>query len=188
MSKKAKARATFFLVASLSLALVISLVIGACFFTSLFKTEKTEQRSRYKLSIGLVDTKKTTVNVYSANIMRGGIMCTDFSRIADKCGYTMIVNGSEIRFYLNNDDSDILTLYLGKDTAYLNSNPVHLSVPIYKVGESIHLPIDFVANYFDGITVEVSEEKGTISIEYITPASCSLKLKYPKRLEALDIS
>ncbi len=186
MSKKAKARTLFFIIASLSIALVLSIIIGACFFVSLFKNEKVEQRNRYKLSIGLVDTKKASANVYKANIIRDDVMCTDFTRIADRCGYTMIVNGNEMKFYLNNSESDILTLYLGEDTAYINSNPVHLSVAVYKVSDRIHLPIEFISNYFEGITIEVNEEKGTISIEYIAPTDCSLKLKYPKNLEPLD--
>lgn len=188
MSKKAKARAIFFMIASLSIALVLSIIIGTCFFVSLFKNEKVEQRNRYRLSIGLVDTKKASTNVYKANIVRGGVLCTDFTRIADRCGYTMIVNGNEMKFYLNNEQSDILTLYLGEDTAYINSNPVHLSVAVYKVSERIHLPIEFISNYFDGVTIDVNEEKGTISIEYINPTECSLRLKYPEGLEPLDKS
>ena len=186
MTKRAKVRLLFFCVASLSIALVISLVIGICFFVSLHKTEKTEEINRYKVHIGLVDTKKTTYNAYIRDVMRGGVLCTNFSQISDKCGYTMIVNGDEIRYYLNNEASDMLTLRNGDTRAYLNDNPVHMAVPMYKIGENIYLPLDFVANYFEGISVVVDSEKSEIVIEYNDPKTCSLRLKYPQVLDPVD--
>ncbi len=178
----------FFISASLAIALVISLVIGICFFTSLHKKDKVAEINRYKLSIGLVDTKKTTMNVYTKNIVRDGIMCVNFSQISEKCGYTMLVDENEIRFYLNNDDRDMLSLTIGEHRMYLNENPVYSVVAPYKVGENIYLPVGFVTTYFDGITIETDNEKKTITIEYIEPKRCFLKLKSPQTIEPLDES
>lgn len=186
MSEKAKIRFWFFVASSLALALVISLVIGICFFTSLKKSKEPEAIARYRLSIGLADTGKSSMNVYRRNIVRNGVMCTDFSQISEKCGYTKIVNGNELRFYLNNNDDDVIVLENGKDVAYLNGVPIHLATPVYKIGDNVYLPIDVINNYFSGISVAVDDEKATIVIEYIDPPSCSLKIKYPSVCEALD--
>ena len=186
MSEKAKVRFYFFIVASLSIALVISLVIGICFFTSLHKKEKVTSVSRYKLSIGLVDTAMKTSTVPAKNAVRNGVLCTSLSQIAESCGYTKMINGNEIRFYLNNNDGDVMILNVGSDVATLNANPVHLSTPVYKVGEEVYVPLNTIITYFDGINVTVDDEKATIIIEYIEPKKCSLKLKDPKACEALE--
>ncbi len=188
MSQKAKVRFLFFVSASFAIALVISLVIGVCFFTALHKKDKATEISRYKLSIGLVDTKKSTMNVYTKNIVRDGIMCVNFSQISEKCGYTMLIDEDEIRFYLNNNDGDMMIVTMGEHRAYLNGVPVYLSVSPYKVGENIYLPIDFITTYFDGITIESDDEAKTITIEYIEPKKCSLKLKGVQNIEPLDKS
>lgn len=188
MSKKAKTRFYFFIVASFTIALVISLVIGSCFFISLHKKEKTTSVSRYKISIGLIDTKMTNMTVSAKYAVRDGVLCTSFSKIAEVCGYTKMINANEIRFYLNNDDGDMMVLNVGSDTAYLNGNPVHLATPSYKVGESIYVPVDFISTYFSGINITVNDEKATIVIEYIDPHKCALKLKYPTACPALDPS
>ena len=186
MSERAKVRFYFFLIASLSIALVVSLVIGACFFISLRKKDKTESIGRYKLSIGLVDTALSNSTVSSKNIMRGDVMCTSFTLLSEKCGYTKVTNGNEIRYYLNNNDNDMMLLVVGSDVAKLNGNPVHLSTPVYKKGEILYVPMDLIINYFGGISVTVDDEKATILIEYIDPKECFLKLKAPETTTALD--
>lgn len=188
MSEKAKVRFYFFIVASLSIALVILLVIGTCFFVSLHKKEKTASVGRYRVSIGLVDTAMKTSNVSSKNIVRDGVLCTSFSQIAEACGYTKMIDGDEIRFYLNNGDGDMMILNVGSDVAVLNSNPVHLSTPVYKIGETVYVPIDLITTYFDGINITVDGEKATIVVEYADPKKCFLKLKYPKASPPLDKS
>lgn len=189
VTKKAKLRFVFYIVGSLAVALVISLVIGISFFVSLNKKEDKKEDieiERYTLSIGLVDTKKTKSRVYGKDIIRDGVMCTDFSRISDECGYTSLVNGDEIRFYFNNDSEDMLVVTVGEDTAYLNGNPVHISTSVYKIGSKIYLPVDFINTYMEGFTVIVDNEKATIIVEYEEPKKCLLKLKYPQTLEPLE--
>ena len=118
MSKKAKARFIFFLVSSFALTLVISLIIGACFFISLHSTDKPKTVERYRLSFGYVDAKKTEKYVYSKDIMRNGEMCVNFSDVAEFCRFTIVGDQNKVKFYFNNSDGDILEITIGSNIAY----------------------------------------------------------------------
>ncbi len=186
VSKKAKARFIFFLISSFTIALVISLIIGACFFISLYSFEKTKTVDSYKLNSGYVDAKKTTKYVYSSDILRGGVMCVDFSDIAEFCAFTVVGDGDDIMFYFNNNDDDLLEITIGQNIAYVNRNPVNMPTSAYMVGDDIYLPFEFVSRFMEGVTLSVDEEKSTINLEYSDTVECSLKLKYPNALSPID--
>ena len=186
MSKKAKARFVFFLISSFTLALVISIVIGTCFFISLYSSEKTSTVNRYKLVSGYVDAKKTTKYVYSSDIMRGGTMCVDFSDIAEFCAFTVVGNGDDVMFYFNNSDNDLLEISIGQNIAYVNRNPINMRVPAYIIGEDIYLSVEFVTRFMEGINLIVDDQKRTINIEYSDSAEFSLRLKYPDALSPIE--
>ena len=177
VSKKAKARFIFFLVASFALALVISLIIGACFFISLHSTDKPKTVDRYKLSYGYVDAKKTEKYVYSKDIIRNGEMCVNFSDIAEFCRFTTVGDREKVKFYFNNSDSDILEITVGNNIAYVNENPVNMHISPYMIGDSIYLPAEFVLRYFEGISITSDDEKKTVNIDYSDSVECSLRLK-----------
>lgn len=177
MSEKAKARFIFFLVASFALALVISLIIGACFFISLHSADRPKTVERYKLSFGYTDAKKTEKYVYSEDIMRNGEMCVNFSDIAEFCRFTTVGDQKNVKFYFNNSDSDILEITVGKNIAYVNKNPVNMPTSAYMIGDTLYLPVEFVLRYFEGISITRDDEKKTINIEYSDEIECSLRLK-----------
>lgn len=186
MSKKAKARFIFFLISSVALALVISLIIGICFFVSLFIHDKVEQIESYKQYLGYVDAKKTTKTVYSSNIIRNGVMCVNFSDIAEFSAFTVVGNGDEMMFYFNNDDGDLLVVNIGSNIAYANGNPINMPTSVYTLGDDIYIPVDFLSKYIDGVTFRADDEKRTIHIEFSDTAECALRLKYPSELEPID--
>ena len=177
MSKKAKMRFVFFLVSSFALALIISVILGTAFFISLHSADAPETVERYKLYSGYVDAKKTEKYVYSKDIMRSGKMCVNFSDIAEFCRFTTVGDREKIKFYFNNDDSDILEITIGLNIAYVNENPVNMEIPVYTVGDSIYLPVEFVLRYLDGISITSDDQKKTINVEYSDTVECSLRLK-----------
>lgn len=177
MSKKAKARFIFFLVSSFALALVISLIIGACFFISLHSANRPKTVERYKLSYGYVDAKKTEKYVYSKDIMRNGEMCVNFSDIAEFCRFTTVGDQKKVKFYFNNSDGDILEIIVGSNIAYVNENPVNMPTSAYMIGDTIYLPVQFILRYFEGVAITSDDEKKTISVEYSDEIECSLRLK-----------
>lgn len=177
MSKKAKARFIFFLVSSFALALVISLIIGACFFISLHSADRPKTVERYKLYSGYTDAKKTEKYVYSEEIMRNGEMCVNFSDIAEFCRFTTVGDQKKVKFYFNNSDSDILEITVGQNIAYVNGNPVNMPTSAYMIGDSVYLPVEFVLRYFEGISITSDDEKKTMNVEYSDTLECSLRLK-----------
>lgn len=183
MSQKKKLRLIALVIMSVSLALITCLIIGACFFTSLHKKDKTDAVSRYKLLIGIVDGKKESYNSYTDRTVRDGVRFTDFTRISDRLKWTTVRNGNDIRFYLNNEDEDTLSLKVGESIVYVNRNPVRIKGKSFELSGNLYLPLDFVGSAFDGITVTENAEKNTVTIEYLEPEKCSLRLKYPVPLE-----
>ena len=186
MSKKAKARFIFFIVSSLILALTISLVIGACFSISLHSHEKEDTVDRYKLYSGYVDAKKTTKYVYRSDVVRGGVMCVDFSDIAEFCKFTVVGDGDEMTFYFNNRDNDVLEITVGQTVAYVNGNPINMPTAAYIIGDDIYLPVEFLSRYVDGVVFTSDDEKETMNIEYSDTVECSLRLKAPDALTQID--
>jgi len=186
VSKKARARFIFFVFASFTLALIISIIYGACFFISLRTFKKDDTVERYKLYSGYVDASKTTKNVYSEDIIRGGVMCLDFSDIAEFCAFTVIGDGDDITFYFNNGDKDILEITVGQTVAYVNGNPISMPAAAYMIDDDIYLPVEFVSRYIDGVTFTSDDEKETIKIEYSDTAECSLRLKAPSSTPPID--
>ena len=177
MSKKAKARFIFFLVSSFALALVISLIIGACFFISLHSADRPKTVERYRLSFGYVDAKKTTKYVYAKDIMRNGEMCVNFSDIAEFCRFTTVGDRKNVKFYFNNSDGDILEITVGTNIAYVNGNPINMPTSAYMIGDTVYLPVQFVLRYFEGISITSDNEKRTINVLYSDEVECSLRLK-----------
>ena len=76
------------------------------------------------------------MTVSAKNTVRNGVLCTNLSKIAELCGYTKMINANEIRFYLNNNDGDMMVLNVGSDSAKLNGTPVHLATEVYTGGEN----------------------------------------------------
>lgn len=177
MSEKAKARFIFFLVASFALALVISLIVGACFFISLHSADRPKTVERYKLYSGYTDAKKTEKYVYSKDIMRDGKMCVSFSDIAEFCRFTTVGDRKNVKFYFNNSDRDILEITVGTNIAYVNENPVNMPTSAYLIGDTLYLPVQFVLRYFEGISITSDDEKKAINVEYSDEVECSLRLK-----------
>lgn len=186
MSQKNKLRLIALVIMSLVISLVTLAVVGGCFFTSLHKKTVKAPPSRYKLLIGIEDGDKESFNVHADKTVRGGVRFTDFTRLSDFLKWTTVRNGKDIRFYLNNEDEDMLFFTLGDDVVYVNGNPVRLMGASFEMSEHIYLPLDFVASSFDGISVVENKEKNTVTIEYMEPKKCSLKLKFPEALKPLS--
>ncbi len=186
MSEKAKMRFIFYTVVSLSIALIISLIIGISFFLSLRLTGADSTPERYRFTSGMPEGKKNQVTLKTEDIMRNGQLCVNFSDIADKCSFTFVSDGSEMRFYLNNSHGDILTLKSSSSVAYLNSVPVRLSTEVYKINGKVYLPLDFVGHYINGITVKADSENATVNIEYSGAEKCFLNIKYPQPTMPID--
>ncbi len=150
-----------FLVYLLLLALILS-VFSVIFFINLNKVDKSDKSD---FIYYLADNKKSRIPYDT--VKRNGAVYVNLSEIAEKFDISITGSYDELRFLPDKND-EYVRFYPDSRTAYVNGNPIILSVPAVLEDECLWIPIDFITRYVDGISLKYNEKERTITVKRLS--------------------
>ena len=83
--------------------------------------------------------------------------------LSEKFGYTVIYTKKDNTIDIINDSNKI-TLYIDKDTAYVNGEELYISSPAYITNNTTYVPVRFISESF-GLKVDWNQDSWEVSID-----------------------
>ncbi|MBQ4150433.1 MAG: D-alanyl-D-alanine carboxypeptidase family protein [Clostridia bacterium] len=146
---RGNATAVFFIVFFVVVAL-ISAFIAIDFFES-------EKRASVNYVIGKEQYKVSGDDAYSSN----GVLMVCFDDIAKLCEMTVTGSADKKIFYARESDQKI-EISDGESMVISNNQPYAMSAPAAVLDRGVFVPLDFVKEYIEGITVEFKDDTLTV--------------------------
>ena len=138
---RGNATAVFFIVFFVGVAL-----ISAFIAIDIFESEK---RASVNYVIGKEQYKVSGDDAYSSN----GVLMVCFDDIAKLCEMTVTGSADKKIFYARESDQKI-EISDGESMVISNNQPYAMSAPAAVLDRGVFVPLDFVKEYIEGITVE----------------------------------
>ncbi|MBQ4576057.1 MAG: hypothetical protein IJA85_12825 [Clostridia bacterium] len=133
------------------------------------------------------DEDMTSRTVKRESIVINDTLYINITEIALLCEFTTTGDLDEIRLISKNESNDNVKLVLDSPVITINGNPVRLSAPVFKSGESVFVPIEFFDSYVTGITVTYDKENAKVTIVREVTGMTEAKLNKPSEPIYADI-
>ncbi len=133
------------------------------------------------------DAAMTKRTVERESVIMNRTLYINITEIALLCEFTTTGDLDELRLISKNESNDNVKLVLDSPVIAINGNPVRLSAPIFKSGESVYVPYEFFTDYVTGITVTFDEENSKVTIVREISGMTEAKLNKPSEPIYADI-
>lgn len=165
--KNKNKRIILFVICVIFFTLIITVLLSAFTLASLYYKSVSVFQSNIIFKIYSSDSQKTiSYNSKESLVYRDNVPYVNFNLISDVCNFSIIGDSSAQRILLRNDREDSIVFDVG--TSFVTINNVNITmngISIYTSDKILLIPLDFLNNYFDGITV--SEDSNNDRIIHI---------------------
>lgn len=135
----------------------------------------------YTYTIGRTDEDSVYAVTWGGDfITREGVLYTNFTDIAEYLGMVVTGGSGKLRFVIPTDDVDRyseLVFVVGSDGAEINGTRVRMDGASFEYENELFLPLDFVEENVNGITITKNEKRHRILIERTQKADSEGKLR-----------
>lgn len=135
----------------------------------------------YTYTIGRTDEDSVYAVTWGGDfITREGVLYTNFTDIAEYLGMVVTGGSGKLRFVIPTDDVDRyseLVFVVGSDGAEINGTRVRMDGASFEYENELFLPLDFVEENVNGITITKNEKRHRIQIERTQKADEEGKLR-----------
>lgn len=178
--KRRSAAFKLFVTRILLFVVVFAVMAGlsaALFFLNLNHVESTDS-SRYSYNIG---TSKYSLPYVKA--VRDDRVYVSFTDIAEMCDLAVTGSVEDMKYVIKGDEAETIRFVTDSRVVYVNGVETRLGAECrYEDGE-LYVPVDFVSAYFQGLNVEVNEDKHDVTVSR-TITNLNEDGKLPKGTEA----
>ncbi len=165
--KNKNKRIILFVICIIFFTFIITVLSSAFTLASLYYKSVSVFQNNIIFKIYSSDSQKTiSYNSKESLVYRDNVPYVNFNLISDVCNFSIIGDSSAQRILLRNDREDSIVFDVG--TSFVTINNVNITmngISIYTSDKILLIPLDFLNNYFDGITV--SEDSNNDRIIHI---------------------
>ena len=166
-TKNKNKRIILFVICIIFFTFIITVLLSAFTLASLYYKSVSVFQNNIIFKIYSSDSQKTiSYNSKESLVYRDNVPYVNFNLISDVCNFSIIGDSSTQRILLRNDREDSIVFDVG--TSFVTINNVNITmngISIYTSDKILLIPLDFLNNYFNGITV--SEDSNNDRIIHI---------------------
>ena len=159
-----KARLAIWFITACVIFLALLLLMYGLF--SLF-TAQSREGEGVTFTYGIGSRRDSSVEGEKNVYMPNGVPYANFTLLSKAYPFSQSGDEDEIRYLIEVDDDvyDTVTFYYDSRKAVVNGMHITLSSPVKRCTSGVMVPCEFVENYMDGISLEITEEKIRVSYE-----------------------
>lgn len=168
VKKKNKGMRRLFIIGFIIFALVFSLLFGtiAGFVALRLHAGRAPRSEAYYLQIGeKPEDDFSNVTELSKDVTtRNGKLYIPVMSLFDLCSLTVAGTNDDLRYTVRTSEGQSMRFIVDTNIAYVNDVAVRMDSPSFINNGKLHIPIDFLSEYSEGLVIDIDEDENYITI------------------------
>lgn len=169
------------LIVFLTFYTLISLIIVGFIFFSL----KVKADSLKINNVELVINEDTTIKLSGQTLVQNNTIYIPYEQLDKMCNFVLTGDNNKITLIITSS-IDYVSFYKNSNQALIGGTSYRISAPVLFEKDDYYIPIDFIANYMEGIAVEYNQKTNSYQLTY-TGEPITFSGKFPASTDRIDV-